>query len=114
MTKETVSALLDEVSKIKLAEGSKLLGNTFKLFGGVAGTGARAAGSAWGAARAGADAAAAKLEHGGGTVRKALGGAVRLAPFAGVAYGGHKILHSQPVENWRYKRQLRNMQQQGM
>lgn len=107
----TVAAFLDEMQQIKIAEEAGLAGQALHGFGRAAGAGLGAASKLWTAARAGADAAASHLEQGGGVPRTLLGGAVRLAPYAGLMYAGHKIVHSAPVENWRYKRQLRQMQQ---
>jgi hypothetical protein len=111
MNQITVAAFLDELQQIKTAEDPGVASRVLHGAGRAAGAGLGAATKLWTAARAGADAAASHLEQGGGTARSLLGGATRLAPYAGVVYAGHKIMHSAPVENWRYKRQLRQMQQ---
>ena len=106
MNTTSTAAFLDELGLIKRAEIVRPIAKGAKS---LVGAGAGAAKKLWGAAQVGAGEAAKHLET-GGTFGRAAGSLVRLAPAAGVAYGGYKAYESNPVQNLRAKWQMHKLQ----
>lgn len=103
MDEATIAGFLDELTKIggvpplgpSLGAATKSLAHHGL---GAVGTALQGTRHLWGALREGSQAAAHRLESTGGRLGRAAGAGLRLAPYAGVLYGGHKLLNSSPVQ----------------